>query len=118
MVRVEELYPWPQQELDAILRRYPNVTELVWTQEEPKNMGAWTFAAPRLAFAIGTVMTLRYAGRPDRASPAEGYEASHKAEQARIIAEALAPVPAPATAKARPAPSSKSTKGRKASATR
>ena len=118
VVRVEELYPWPKQELGATLRRYPNVTEVVWTQEEPKNMGAWTFAQPRLALATGTAMALRYAGRPDRASPAEGYEASHKAEQARIIAEALAPVSAPAATTARSAARSASSKGRKASATR
>ena len=118
VVRVEELYPWPQQELGTTLRRYPNVTDVVWTQEEPKNMGAWTFAEPRLALATGTAMALRYAGRPERASPAEGYEASHKAEQARIIAEALTPVPAPAIAKARTLTASKGTKGRKASATR
>lgn len=51
-------------------------------------MGAWTFAEPRLRDGIGNGITLRYCGRPDRASPAEGYEATHKREQARIIAEA------------------------------
>jgi 2-oxoglutarate dehydrogenase E1 component len=105
LVRIEELYPWPSAEIGAVIDRYPNLTEVVWTQEEPKNMGAWTFAEPRLRMATGNVLTLRYAGRPERASPAEGYEASHKADQARIIAEALAPAPA--------AP-----KGKKASAAR
>jgi 2-oxoglutarate dehydrogenase E1 component len=105
LVRIEELYPWPSTAIGAVIGRYPNLTEVVWTQEEPKNMGAWTFAEPRLRMATGNVLTLRYAGRPERASPAEGYEASHKADQARIIAEALAPAPA--------AP-----KGKKASAAR
>ena len=53
-------------------------------------MGAWAFVAPRLGNALGDGRRLTYVGRPERASPAEGYEASHKAEQARIVAEALA----------------------------
>ena len=112
VVRVEELYPWPKQEIGALLKRYPNLTEVVWTQEEPKNMGAWTFAEPRLNLGTGGAIPLRYAGRPDRASPAEGYEASHKADQARIIGEALEPVITSATAKPRTAavPASKSRK--------
>ena len=118
VVRVEELYPWPQQELGALLKRYPNLTEVVWTQEEPKNMGAWTFAEPRLAMTVGTALALRYAGRPDRASPAEGYEASHKADQARIIAEALAPVVTRTAATSRTVPAPASNKARKASAAR
>jgi 2-oxoglutarate dehydrogenase E1 component len=91
LVRIEELYPWPNEAIAAVLERYPNVTEVVWTQEEPKNMGAWTFVEPRMRMATGTTITIRYAGRPERASPAEGHEASHKTDQARIIAEALAP---------------------------
>ena len=104
VVRIEELYPWPAAEIGAVVDRYPSVTEVVWTQEEPKNMGAWTFVEPRMRMATGNALALRYAGRPERASPAEGYEASHKADQARIIAEALSPVStaaAPAGSKAR-----------------
>ncbi|HYW51400.1 MAG TPA: hypothetical protein VE861_12385, partial [Gemmatimonadaceae bacterium] len=92
LVRIEELYPWPNAEIGALIDRYPNLAEVVWTQEEPKNAGAWTFVEPRMRMATGNAIALRYAGRPERASPAEGYEASHKAEQARIIADALAPV--------------------------
>ena len=110
LVRIEELYPWPNTEIGAVIDRYPNLTEVAWTQEEPKNMGAWTFAEPRLRMATGNALTLRYAGRPERASPAEGYEASHKADQARIIAEALAPMSSPAAPNA--------SKGKKASAAR
>jgi 2-oxoglutarate dehydrogenase E1 component len=94
LVRVEELYPWPAADIAALIARYPNVTDVVWTQEEPRNMGAWTFAEPRLRDAVGSAITLRYAGRPDRASPAEGHEATHKLEQARIIADALSLLPA------------------------
>ena len=89
VVRVEELYPWPHEEVGRVLARYPNAAEVVWAQEEPKNMGAWTYVAPRLRAVTGNEMAVRYVGRPERASPAEGYEAAHKREQARIVAEAL-----------------------------
>jgi 2-oxoglutarate dehydrogenase E1 component len=91
IVRVEELYPWPHEEIAALLDRYPGVDDVVWVQEEPRNMGAWTFVAPRLRAATGNALNVRYVGRPDRASPAEGYLASHQREQARIVNEALAP---------------------------
>ena len=89
LVRVEELYPWPHDELAKIIDSYTAVEEVVWAQEEPKNMGAWGYLAPRLRATTGNVMTVRYIGRPERASPAEGYEAVHKVEQARIIEETL-----------------------------
>jgi 2-oxoglutarate dehydrogenase E1 component len=95
IVRVEELYPFPSDELAGILRQYPNARDVVWLQEEPKNMGAWTSMQPRLQpLLVGR--TLRYIGRPERASPAEGFAEMHEQEQARIIAEAFAGVPEPA----------------------
>jgi 2-oxoglutarate dehydrogenase E1 component len=72
-----------------LVDQYPNVEEVVWAQEEPKNMGAWTYVQPRLRASIGTVTTLRYVGRPERASPAEGYNSAHKVEQARIVKDVL-----------------------------
>ena len=101
LVRVEELYPWPHAQVAATLERYPNVEDVVWAQEEPQNMGAWTFVAPRLRASTGNALNVRYVGRPERASPAEGYESAHKAEQARIVAEALAPVADAKTGKAK-----------------
>jgi 2-oxoglutarate dehydrogenase E1 component len=89
LVRIDELYPWPGEALAAIVDRYPNLEEVVWAQEEPKNMGAWSYAAPQLRVATGNMLTIRYIGRPERASPAEGYERAHKIEQARIIGEAI-----------------------------
>ena len=68
---------------------YPNVEEVVWAQEEPRNMGAWTYVEPRLRAILPTGTGPRYAGRPERASPAEGYPATHAAEQSRIVGEAL-----------------------------
>ena len=93
LVRVEELYPWPHTELQTVLGRFPNLREVVWAQEEPQNMGAWTFVEPRLRVLVGD-RAFRYVGRPERASPAEGYEAAHKADQARIVADAVAPAAA------------------------
>ncbi len=98
ILRVEELYPWPL-ELGDIVDRYPNVDEVVWAQEEPRNMGAWSYVAQRLRADIGTIVTLRYVGRPDRASPAEGYHNDPMLEQARIVNEALTIAPAPSSGK-------------------
>src|SRR3569833_2320838 len=88
IIRVEELAPWPR-EVGDIVDLYPNVEEVVWAQEEPKNMGAWTYVQPRLRASIGTVTTLKYVGRPERSSPAEGYAKLHGVEQKRIVNEAL-----------------------------
>jgi len=92
IVRVDELYPWPHEALAAVLDRYTDIEEVVWTQEEPRNMGAWSFISPRLRGAVGNAMAIRYIGRPERASPAEGYAAPHAEQQARLVAETLAPV--------------------------
>ena len=63
--------------------------DVVWAQEEPKNMGAWTYVSPRLRVATGNMLTIRYIGRPERASPAEGYSKAHEEEQKRIVGEVL-----------------------------
>ncbi len=90
IVRIEEIYPFPAKQLNALLERYPNVSEFVWVQEEPKNMGAWTYIEPRLeSVAINGITTVRYIGRRRRSSTAEGDPTGHKVEQARILTEAL-----------------------------
>jgi 2-oxoglutarate decarboxylase len=89
IVRQELLAPFPAEELRAVLGRYPAAREVVWAQEEPKNMGAWSYVSDRLEAILPTGVSLRYAGRPERASPAEGYPAAHAAEQARIVGEAV-----------------------------
>ncbi len=101
IVRVEELYPWPGTEIAQIVDLYPAIEEVVWAQEEPKNQGAWSYVAPRLRMSTGNALLTRYVGRPDRASPAEGYAEVHKKEQERIIAEVNAPMQQPAGAKRR-----------------
>ena len=88
-MRVEQLYSFPWNELREVLARYPNVRELVWAQEEPRNMGAWTYLEPKLREVLPAGAGLHYVGRPDRASPAEGYPAAHALEQNRIVTEAL-----------------------------
>ena len=91
--RVEQLYPFPSEELSAVIGAYPNLREIVWLQEEPSNMGAWTFVAPRLRDHIGWTGPIKYAGRAEAASTAEGSERRHKIEQARLLAASLEDVP-------------------------
>jgi 2-oxoglutarate dehydrogenase E1 component len=91
-VRVEELYPVPGAELQAILGAYPKLDEVTWLQEEPKNMGAWRFVESRLRDLLGPEIALRYVGRPAMASPAEGWSDAHAAEQRRIVGAILEPV--------------------------
>jgi 2-oxoglutarate dehydrogenase E1 component len=88
VVRIEEVYPFPETDLRELVDRYSQAREVVWLQEEPRNMGAWSFVAPRLSQLLDG-RTLRYVGRPERASPAEGWAAAHTAEQQRIISEVL-----------------------------
>jgi 2-oxoglutarate dehydrogenase E1 component len=89
IVRVEQLYPFPAEELKGIMARFPRASQVVWTQEEPKNMGSWSFMHERLSTILARGMQLRYAGRPERASPAEGYPAAHLAAQKALVADAL-----------------------------
>ncbi|KDE49634.1 2-oxoglutarate dehydrogenase E1 component [Geobacillus sp. CAMR5420] len=89
IVRIEELYPFPEEAVKDIIARYPNVKELVWVQEEPKNMGAWLYMEPRLRALAPEGVDVSYIGRRRRASPAEGDPVVHRKEQERIIRCAL-----------------------------
>jgi 2-oxoglutarate dehydrogenase E1 component len=89
IARVELLYPFPAVELADLAARYPNLAEVVWVQEEPRNMGARKFLVPKIRDLVGPAVTMREVSRPERASPAEGYPAAHAAEQARIVAQAF-----------------------------
>ncbi|MGO4889494.1 2-oxoglutarate dehydrogenase E1 component [Anaerobacillus sp. MEB173] len=89
MMRLEQLYPFPRQELEEKLRQYSNVKEVVWVQEEPQNMGAWSFVEPRIRELLSDHITIHYIGRPSRSSPATGESTAHKAEQERIVNKAL-----------------------------
>ena len=87
--RVEELYPFPERELRDLIAGYPNLREIVWLQEEPRNMGAWTYMQARLREQADWTGDLLYRGRAEAASPAEGSEIWHGIEQARILRSAL-----------------------------
>jgi 2-oxoglutarate dehydrogenase E1 component len=89
IVRLEQLYPFPAEELQATLANHLKAREIVWVQEEPRNQGAWRFLHEQLQAVLPAGATLSYVGRPERASPAEGYPAAHAKEQARIVGEAL-----------------------------
>ncbi len=89
IARIEGLYSFPEDAMRVVLGRYPKLEDGIWAPEEPRKMGAWSFVAPRLQALLPERAILRYAGRPERASPAEGYPTAHAAEQARIVAEAL-----------------------------
>jgi 2-oxoglutarate dehydrogenase E1 component len=88
--RIELLYPFPEPEVADLIRRYPHVREVVWLQEEPENMGARKWVMPQLEVLAPEGVAVRWVSRPERSSPAEGYPAAHKAEQLRLVTEALA----------------------------
>jgi multifunctional 2-oxoglutarate metabolism enzyme len=87
--RVELLYPFARDQLATLIATYPNLKEITWTQEEPRNMGAWSVMSRRLPELLPDGVTLGYVGRPPRASPSEGYPAAHRSEQERIVLTAL-----------------------------
>ncbi len=91
VARIEQLYPFPVEQAAELLRRYPNLREVVWAQEEPQNMGAWRPIRHRLEEAKPEGVPLLYVGRPWRASPSEGYPTAHLREQDRIVRAALTP---------------------------
>jgi 2-oxoglutarate dehydrogenase E1 component len=90
IVRIEQLYPFPTNEIKTILDRYPNVKEIAWAQEEPKNQGAWDYMrSERHLSGLISPHSLSYAGREYSASPATGYRELHLAEQKALIEGAL-----------------------------
>lgn len=88
-VRIEELYPFPANKLKEILIKYPNLEEIRWVQEEPQNMGAWSFMEPRVKKLLQDSVSFDYIGRRRRSSPAEGDPIVHRKNQAKIINKAL-----------------------------
>lgn len=89
IARVEELYPLPAAQLSELISGFSALEEIVWVQEEPKNMGAWSYMEPRLRELAGDGIKVRYVGRPERSSPAEGHVESHEAAQKRIVRDAF-----------------------------
>ena len=87
--RVELLYPFPEQDIIDLIASYPNLQEVLWVQEEPRNMGARAHMFPRLMQIMPEHLDFGYVGRPERASTGEGYPAAHNVEQNRILTTAL-----------------------------
>src|SRR5262249_52756434 len=92
LMRLEQLYPFPARALISELSRFPGA-EVVWAQEEPKNMGAWSFVEPNIEWVLqhtGSAVTRpRYAGRPASAATATGLASKHEQEQKAFLAQAL-----------------------------
>jgi 2-oxoglutarate dehydrogenase E1 component len=89
VVRVEQLYPWPDDAVSDVLERYPNASEVVWLQEEPENMGAWSFVHGRLHRHLRDRYRLVHVSRAESASPATGSSAQHQLEQADLLDRAI-----------------------------
>ena len=89
IIRIEQLYPFPQALYGQQLERYPNVTDIVWCLEEPKNQGAWYQSLHHLERGLQPHQTLHYAGREPSASPAVGYYSVHVEQQQTLVNQAL-----------------------------
>ncbi|MBI3301759.1 MAG: 2-oxoglutarate dehydrogenase E1 component [Deltaproteobacteria bacterium] len=89
IVRIEQLYPLPDEVLTELLVRYERAKDVVWVQEEPRNMGAWSFMQERLQALLRSRQSLWYAGRDAQASPAVGSQKIHQQEQAAVLEQAL-----------------------------
>ncbi|MCA1553315.1 MAG: 2-oxoglutarate dehydrogenase E1 component, partial [Chloroflexi bacterium] len=88
LARVEQLYRFPADDIEEVIQQYKGLREVVWLQEEPENMGAWTFMQPRLEMLLNGRVPLRYIGRPANASPAEGSAAWFASNQKTIVESA------------------------------
>ncbi|HEY8502514.1 MAG TPA: multifunctional oxoglutarate decarboxylase/oxoglutarate dehydrogenase thiamine pyrophosphate-binding subunit/dihydrolipoyllysine-residue succinyltransferase subunit, partial [Solirubrobacterales bacterium] len=91
IARVEVLYPFAKEQLERLIATYPNLKEIAWVQEEPRNMGAWKVMSRRMPSVLPEGVALTYIGRQGRASPGEGYSGAHAREQERIVLTALTP---------------------------
>jgi 2-oxoglutarate dehydrogenase E1 component len=89
IIRIEQLYPFPHQAVQAMLGKYAHVHDFVWCQEEPLNQGAWYCSQHNLREMVPFGASLRYAGRPASASPAVGYMSAHQKQQQALVSDAL-----------------------------
>ncbi|WP_044161520.1 2-oxoglutarate dehydrogenase E1 component [Virgibacillus sp. MSP4-1] len=89
VLRVEQIYPFPAEQIKGILARYKNAEEIVWVQEEPRNAGSWDFVKEELQKLVKDSQTVKYIGRPRRSAPSVGEPNIHKAEQSKIINQTL-----------------------------
>lgn len=86
VIRMEQLYPFPDRQVDSVLSKYNNASDIRWVQEEPENMGAWSYL-----LRIGRGLKWKYAGRPENASPATGSHKAHEKQQQALLDSLFAP---------------------------
>ncbi|UCG13564.1 MAG: 2-oxoglutarate dehydrogenase E1 component [Deltaproteobacteria bacterium] len=91
LVRLEQFYPFPEKQLAEVVAKYSRIKDWYWVQEEPENMGGWSFVRPRLASLVRR--HIKYIGRQAAASPATGYPSVYKRQQAALVEEAVGPPP-------------------------
>jgi len=89
IIRIEQLYPFPEPELKKVLEQYPNAKDVVWCQEEPENQGAWYSSQHHMRACLSNQQKLTYAGRAASASPAVGYHQAHVEQQEALVNDAL-----------------------------
>jgi multifunctional 2-oxoglutarate metabolism enzyme len=89
IARLEQIYPFPDKDITGYLNQFSHVKDIIWCQEEPKNMGAWSFVAPRFSEILSKGQSITYAGRQAAASPAAGQKKIHEAEQSNLVEHAL-----------------------------
>jgi 2-oxoglutarate dehydrogenase E1 component len=89
IIRIEQLYPFPQKEFDEVVKRYKSVKMVIWCQEEPQNQGAWDQIKHRFYPLTSKNRQLHYVGRPSAAAPSVGYRSVHIKQQETLIDEAL-----------------------------
>ena len=90
IIRIEQLYPYPNEEVKSIIAKYTEVTDFIWCQEEPKNQGAWYCCQDNIRSSLPNNASLTYIGREAAAAPAVGYAGVHNEQQKRLVEEALA----------------------------
>jgi len=91
IIRLELLEPLRTDDLLGVIAKYPNAKQVIWVQEEPMNMGAWSHVKRRLEPKLPDQLSLGYVGRPERASPSEGYAIAHQAQEEKLVQAALDP---------------------------
>ena len=92
-VRLEQISPFPYAKIIEQIQRYPNATQIVWSQEEPMNMGCWQYISPRFQTALKEIndnRTLQYVGRKPEAAPATGYPSVHRQETQKLLEQTFA----------------------------
>lgn len=89
LIRIEQIYPFPDQDVIDTLKYFNHAKSVIWCQEEPKNMGAWSFVAPRIFSELQPSQHLHFVGRAASASPATGSAKVHAVEQERLVSQSM-----------------------------